>query len=527
MSNSRSTVNPWIVAVAVVVPTFMEVLDTTIANVALRYIAGGLSAAESDAEWVITSYLAANAVVLPISGWLSDRLGRRNYFIGSIALFTTASFFCGVASSIEELVLFRVIQGVAGGGLQPSTQGILLDEFPKEKQGLGMTLFGIAALLAPIVGPTLGGYITDHYSWRWVFLINIPVGVAAVLFCYAVVSDPPYLIEERKKMIKKGARFDLIGLGLLVTAVACWETVLSKGQEWNWLADAYWRLQPVAVVMLLAVVGFVAWELTCKNPVVNLRPLGDRNFVVAVAITACAYGILYGQSTTLPAMLQRLFGYDATYSGLVLSPAGVFSVALLPVVGFLLGKGTDARWLIGPGLVIMALGNYWYANLNLEVSPWQIVWPRVITIVGLSLLFAPLNVAAYASVPRELQGAAVGLLSLFRNEGGSVGTSIAQAAQERRYQFHTERLGEYLDPLNPALAAYRDPLAQYFTQRNGDAVLSQRMAMQVVENVREKQATSLAYFDVFWLFAVLAAILVPMVLLMRHAVKKEGAPVGE
>ncbi len=523
---AKPPVNPWLVAVAVVVPTFMEVLDTTIANVALRYIAGGLSAAQTDAEWVITSYLAANAVVLPLSGWLSNRLGRRNYFLGSIALFTLASFACGVATSLDQLILFRVVQGVAGGGLQPSTQGILLDSFPENKQGQAMTLFGVAALVAPIVGPTLGGWITDNYSWRWVFLINVPFGSLALAACYLVVRDPPAMVEARAKLLAQPFRFDLLGLGLLVLAVAAWEVCLSKGQEWNWLADAYWRFQPAALLFAVCLVGLVARELTTANPVVNLRPLADRNFLAASVIGACAYGVLYGQTTTLPGMLQTLFGYDATHSGLVLSPAGVFSVALLPVVGLLLGKGTDARWLIMAGLAVMAAGNYWFANLNLDIGPWQVVWPRVVTIVGLSLLFAPLNVAAYKTVPPELRGAAVGLLALFRNEGGSVGTSVAQTIQERRDQFHTLRLGEYLDPFNPALAAYRAQLGAYFGTQTGDPALSDRMAMQVVGNLRQQQAASLAYFDVFWTAAILALALVPLVLLMRRAAAEKGTHVA-
>ena len=273
MADGKSAVNPWLVAVAVVVPTFMEVLDTTIANVALRYIAGGLSAAQTDAEWVITSYLAANAIVLPISGWLSNRLGRRNYFLGSIAVFTLASLACGVATSLNELILFRVIQGLAGGGLQPSTQGILLDSFPANKQGQAMTLFGIAALVAPIVGPTLGGWITDNYSWRWVFLINVPFGGLALAACAAVVTDPPAMVAARAKLRGQPLRFDFIGLGLLVLVMATWETCLSKGQEWNGLADAYWRFQPAAAVFVVALVALVVRELTTANPVVNLRPL--------------------------------------------------------------------------------------------------------------------------------------------------------------------------------------------------------------------------------------------------------------
>ena len=258
---SREGVNPWFVAAAVIVPTFMEVLDTTIAVVALRYIAGGLSATVDDGEWVITSYLAANAIILPITGWLSVRFGRRNYFLFSILVFTIASALCGMATSLNQLILFRVIQGLAGGGLQPNSQGALLDAFPAEKQGTAMTLFGLAALVAPVVGPTLGGWITDDYSWRWVFYINVPIGLVAFAACHAVVHDPDYLTAERAEQTRQSSRFDSIGLSLLVITMVCWEVMLSKGEEWNWLADAYGRIQPLALLFVVGLGGLIFWEL--------------------------------------------------------------------------------------------------------------------------------------------------------------------------------------------------------------------------------------------------------------------------
>src|ERR1700690_3488906 len=252
---SRPAVNYWVVALVVVVPTFMEILDTTIANVALRYIAGGLSAAQTDADWVITSYLAANAIVLPITGWLSAHLGRRNYFLLSIAVFTLASGLCGMAGSLSQLILFRVIQGLAGGGLQPCSQGVLLDAFPREKQGTAMTLFGLAAIIAPVVGPTLGGWITDSYSWRWVFLINVPVGLLAFGACYAMLRDPEYLTAQRAVLRKRPFSFDGVGLSLLVIVIVCWEVTLSKGQEWDWLGDPFWRVQTLAILFVVGLVG--------------------------------------------------------------------------------------------------------------------------------------------------------------------------------------------------------------------------------------------------------------------------------
>jgi DHA2 family multidrug resistance protein len=519
-------INPWVVAAAVVIPTFMEVLDTTIANVALRYIAGGLSAPVTDSEWVITSYLAANAIILPMSGWISARLGRRNYFLLSITIFTLASALCGMAQSLNMLIACRVLQGLAGGGLQPSSQGVLLDAFPPEKQGAAQTLFGIAALLAPVVGPTLGGYITDNYGWRWIFYLNIPVGLLALVFCSAVVVDPDYLKEQRAKLRASPTRFDLLGLCLLSMTMVCWEVMLSKGQEWDWLGDPFFRIQTLLVLFVVGLLGLIYRELRIANPLVNFRTLRDRNFRACCIIIFCTFGVLYANTTTLPGMLQSLFGYDATTSGLVLSPAGLFAVVVLLIVGMLLARGVDARWLMIAGLITVGVGNYWMSVLNLAISPWQVVWPRVVVIMGLSMLFAPLNVAAFMYIPREMRGAAVGLLALLRNEGGSVGTSVAQTIQERREQFHILRLNENLDTLNPAVTQTLANGQRFFLQNTGDGSLSRQLTLKVLENTRNQQASSLAYFDVFWFCAALSIVLVFLIFLMRPSAAKKGEHVS-
>ncbi|WFU73396.1 DHA2 family efflux MFS transporter permease subunit [Bradyrhizobium sp. CB2312] len=525
-SRSRTDINPWLVAAIVVVPTFMEVLDTTIALVALRYIAGGLSATVDDGEWVITSYLAANAIILPITGWLSARLGRRNYFLLSIAVFTLASGACGLATSLGQLIVFRVLQGLAGGGLQPSSQGVLLDAFPAEKQGVAMTLFGLAALLAPVVGPTLGGWITDSYSWRWVFYINVPVGLAAFAACYALLRDPDYLVRERTELRRQPVRFDGLGLSLLVVVMVCWEVMLSKGQEWDWFRDPFWRVQTLASLFTFGLVALIFWELRHPAPVVNLRPLRERNFAACCFIIFCAFAVLYAASTSLPALLQSLFGYDALSAGLVMSPAGFGALLAMPFVGRALGRGADARLLLAAGLTIMAAANYWMSQMNLDISPRQVVWPRVVLVFGLSMCFAPANVAAYLYVPPGLRGAAVGLLSLLRNEGGSVGTSLAQTVQERRDQFHILRLGESLDSFNANVASFLDQARTIFLQQTGDASAAQQLAWQALENLRQQQASSLAYFDVFLLLAI--AVLAPLltVLLMKRSVAEKGARIG-
>jgi MFS transporter, DHA2 family, multidrug resistance protein len=504
----------------------MEVLDTTIANVALRYIAGGLSAPVSDSEWVITSYLAANAIILPISGWLAIRLGRRNYFLLSIAVFTGASALCGMATSLIMLIEARVLQGLAGGGLQPSSQGVLLDAFPPERQGTAMTLFGMAALLAPVVGPTLGGYITDNYEWRWIFYLNVPVGLLALLMCSRVVVDPEYLQVQRAAARRQRQPFDLVGLGLLTLAMVSWEVVLSKGQEWDWLGDPFLRVQTLLVLFVVSLVALILRQLRIANPLINFRTLSDRNFRSCCIIIFCAYGVLYANTTILPALLQSLFGYDATTSGLVLSPSGVAAVTMLFVVGLLLGRGLDARYLMAAGLLAMAAGNFWMSRMNLDIGPWQWVWPRVVVIAGVGLLFAPLNLAAFLYIPPQLRAAAVGLLALLRNEGGSVGTSVANTVQERREQFHVLRLNEKLDALYPAVQQWFEQGREFFMQITGDPVRSYQMALRSLQELRDRQAAALAYFAVFWSSAVVAALLVFLVLLMRRSVAEKGAHVG-
>ena len=504
----------------------MEVLDTTIAVVALRYIAGGLSATVDDGEWVITSYLAANAIILPITGWLIARLGRRNYFLLSIAVFTLASGLCGMTTSLSQLILFRVLQGLAGGGLQPSSQGVLLDAFPAERQGMAMTLFGLAALIAPVVGPTLGGWITDSYSWRWVFLINVPVGLLAFGACAITLRDPEYLAAQRKELRKQPFSFDGVGLSLLVIVIVCWEVTLSKGQEWDWLGDPFWRVQALVILFVAGLAGLMFWELRHPSPVVNFRPLRERNFTACCLIIFCAYAVLYASSTALPALLQSLFGYDALNAGLVMSPAGIFAVIAMPFVGRALGLGTDARWVIVAGLLTMAAGSYWMSQMNLDISPGEAVWPRVVLIVGIAMCFAPANMAAYLYTPLALRGAAVGLLSLLRNEGGSVGTSLAQTVQERRDQFHSLRLGEWLDPFNAATRSFLDQASEPFLQQTGDPVTSQQLALQALANLRQQQASALAYFDVFWVLAVVMVALVFAVLLMKRSVAEKGARIG-
>jgi DHA2 family multidrug resistance protein len=523
---SRRAINHWVVAFVVVLPTFMEILDTTIANVALRYIAGGLAAAQSDSDWVITSYLAANAIVLPITGWLSAHLGRRRYFLLSIAVFTLASAACGFATSLEEMILFRIIQGLAGGGLQPSSQGILMDAFPPEKQGTAMTLFGVAAILGPIVGPTLGGWLCVNYDWRYIFLINVPIGIFSLLAGHFVVEDPDYIKQEVAESRRQPLNFDFIGLGVLSLVMSCWEIMLSKGQEWDWYNDPFWRVQTLLVLFVGGLGFLIIHELRIENPIINFRCLKDRNLSLSCVIMFFAFAVVYCSCIALPSLLQGLFGYDALRSGMMMSPAGVSSLIAMVVAGALMGRQADARWLVLSGLIIMAVASYARSQMNLQIGPWQVIWPHMLVMLGIGLVFAPISVAAYKYVPPELRGAAVGLLSLLRTEGGSVGTSMSKIIQDRRDQFHLSRIVETLTPLNSHVREFMKNSSAFFFQRVGDPVRSQLLGLQSLDDLRQQQAAAFAYFDVFFVCAVVSLALVVLVPLMKRSVAEPGERIG-
>jgi DHA2 family multidrug resistance protein len=521
IATRRPAVNPWVIALTVTLATFMEVLDTSIANVSLGHIAGSLSASHEESTWALTSYLVANAIVLPMSGWLSGLMGRKRFYMTCVFLFTVSSALCGMATSLGQLVFFRVLQGAGGGGLQPSEQGILLDTFPAHKRGMAMAVYGMAILVAPIMGPTLGGWITDNYSWRWIFYINIPVGCVSLVLSGWLVEDPPYLKAERAARRGRPRRIDAFGLGLIALGLGALEIVYDRGQTEDWLGSPFIvRLIVIAVICLVAA---VAWELWHPEPIVNLRLLKDRNFRYSSLVIYCVFAVLYGSTVALPQMLQTLFGYSATRAGLVLSPGGLVTMAVMPVVGILLGKRVDARWLIMGGLAFLGAGSLWMSTLNLGVSPGQVIVPRCIQVTGMGMIFAPINTAAYMYLPREQSNNATGLFNLIRNEGSSLGVAVVNTLLVRRSQFHRSRLVEHIHPLNPLADEVLGGMSRMAEAGGYDPVTARHMGFGMLDRLVQQHSLALSYFDLFWVFGVAALASIPLVLLMRRSVAEKGA----
>ena len=509
--------NPWIIALVVTMGTFMEVLDTSIANVALPHIAGALSASQDESTWVLTSYLVANAIILPISGWISSVLGRKSFYLISVVLFTVFSAAGGIAPTLGLLVVFRVLQGLAGGGLQPSVQAILADAFPGEKRGMAMAVYTVAILVAPVLGPTLGGWITDNYSWRWIFYINIPVGLLCAFFTRLVLQDPPHLTAAR--LLRKGQklRIDGTGLALISIGLASLEIVLDKGQELDWFGSTV--IAWCAGIAVVALAGAIWWELRIKNPVVNLRLLKERNFLFCCTIVLGLYTALYATTFLLPQFMQELLGYNATNAGLAVSPAGLVTMVEVPIVGWLLSRGSDARRLIAAGILTITAGTYWLSLANLDVAESNLIWPRVVQILGLGLTTVPLSTIMFRFLPADQSSNAAGIYALVRNEGGSIGIALSSTFLQRMAQAHQTYLGANLNASSRAV--------QQATQAVGAAqgfgpADSGYASMTTLYGRLQQQAMLLAYMDQYRMFAYLLLALVPMVLLLKRPPRLVG-----
>jgi MFS transporter, DHA2 family, multidrug resistance protein len=509
-------VNPWLIAGAVMLPTFMEVLDTSIAAVALPYIAGSLSATNDEATWVLTSYLVANAVILPASGWFSERFGRKRFLLVCIVIFTVASFACGSSTSLTMILIARAIQGAGGGALQPLSQAILLESFPPEKRGQAMAAFGFGVVVAPVLGPTLGGWLTETYSWRWAFYINIPVGILAVLLISRLIQDPPYIREA------KPGKLDGIGLGLLAVWLGCMQVILDKGQEDDWFGAVWIRW--AALIMVVGFVMFLVRELRREKPLVNLKILKDRNFGVGCLQIFLFGAVVYGMVTILPLFYQELLGYTALSSGIVVAPRGIGAIFAMPLVG-VMAAHVDNRKLIAIGFAGAGICNLWLGTANLAIGPNSMFWAITLTGFFVGFVFVPLATVAVGTLRIEQMGNASGIYNLFRNVGGSVGISVVNTLVARHEQLHRTELSHSLSLQNPvlhqAIARLQELMAYH-----ADAVTALDRAHKLVENLLNQQAALWSYVDDFRYLAILCFLSAPIAFALRRVARRPGQVAG-
>jgi DHA2 family multidrug resistance protein len=501
----RPAVNPWIIAVSVMLATFMEVLDTSVANVSLPHIAGSLAASNEEALWVLTSYLVANAIVLPAAGWFAGRFGRTRFLTACIAVFTLASLVAGAATSLGMMIVARIVQGAGGGALQPLAQAVLLESFPPRRRGVAMAVYGMGVVVAPIVGPTLGGWITDNYSWRWIFYINLPVGLLAVFMTQTFVEDPPYLRTGAHR------RIDYLGFGLMALWLAALQIVLDKGQEVDWFA-APW-LRALAAVSVVALVGFVVRELRTAEPIVQLRILRDRNFAVGLLLITVMGAVLYASISLLPLFLQTLMGYPALQSGLAVSPRGLGALAAMLVVGRLVSR-VDGRWLIATGFTGLAISTSMLGRLTLDVGMRSIVVPNIVSGLAMGFIFVPLTTMALGTLPNQQIGNATGLYNLMRNIGGSFGIAITTTLLARSAQRAQALLVGHLSPDNPIYREQLQALTALLAPQLGAGAAERATAIMYERLLR--QAMLVAYVDTFRLIALVCLACAPLALLFRR-----------
>jgi DHA2 family multidrug resistance protein len=509
-------VNPWLVTVSVMLPTFMEVLDTAIASVALPYIAGSLSATNSEATWVLTSYLVANAVILPASNWFARRFGRKRFLLICVTIFTIASFFCGAAPSLSVILLARVLQGAGGGALQPLSQSILLESFPPEKRSMSMAAYGLGIVVAPVLGPTLGGWLTDTFSWRYAFYINIPVGILAFILITRFIHDPPYI-----KNAKVGA-FDNIGFGLLIVWTGCLQVVLDKGQEDDWFAATWVRCAVAALVV--ALIGWIWRSWTKKNGLVDLHVLKDRNFRTGCFLIALLGMCIYITIAILPLYYQEVLGYTAFTAGLVVGPRGIGSFIGSPVIG-ILGSRIDNRKLLSAGFIGFGVCALFFGTVNLDIGPFTLLIPITLTGFALSFVFVPLATMSTSTIPREEMGNATGLFNMLRNIGGSIGIAMATTALIRRAALHQTEIGANLGPSNPILQQKSAALAGYLGHQFGRAQ-GRPGSMGMLYGLMQQQSALLAYVDVFRWTAILAFFCAGAVWLFKKPIQHAAPPPG-
>jgi DHA2 family multidrug resistance protein len=520
--------NRWVVALTVTLATFMEVLDTSIANVALPHIAGGLGASSDEATWVLTSYLVANAVILPMSAYLTTFIGRKRFYMICVLLFGISSALCGLAPSLPLLIFFRVLQGMGGGGLAPSEQAILADTFEPKDRGKAFAIYGIAVVCAPAIGPTLGGYITDNFDWRWIFFINVPVAIVSLFLTNRIVEDPPHIVKEVKEMQRKGLNLDFTGFLLLAVGFGSLEFVLDKGQEDDWFGS---RLITTFVALCISsLILLVLWEMRQirmgHKPVLDLTLFKGRNFAVAFSLMFVLGFCLFGSTVLIPQFVQSMLGYTAEQAGLVISPGGFGIILLMPLVGFLVSK-VDARLLVAYGFISCSVALFAMLNLNLDVSYSYVAWLRVFQASGLAFLFVPISTISFAGVPPGKNNDVSGLTNLARNIGGSVGTAFLVTVLARRAQYHQHRLGDHLTPTTLSLLNDSNVMARYLHDKSGMAysmVQGRSLAQGTVMRQLVMHSTMLAYLDVIKCFAIAMGMMVPIIFLMTKV--KGGRGMG-
>jgi DHA2 family multidrug resistance protein len=497
--------NKWLVAVTVMLPTIIQIVDTSVVNVSLDHIRGSLSAGIDESTWAITSYLAANAIIIPMTGWLSRLFGRKRYLLFSISLFTISSFLCGIAWNIQILVFFRVIQGLGGGGLQPVSQAILLETFPRQQHGMAMAIFGMGIMFGPIIGPLLGGWITDNWSWHWIFFVNVPIGIISILMVLSFIVDPPYLERTRMKI-------DYWGIAFLSVGVGCLQIVLDKGQREDWLSSTFiiW----LSLISLFSLGLFVLIELYSKTPIVNLRIFGNRSFTMGNLIMFCAYFNLFASIVLLPIYLQSLMGYTSFLAGLVLCPGGIASMIAMPIAGKLVNK-ISPRALLASGIAVASYSVHLMAQFNLQASLEAIIWPRIVMGFGLGFLFIPLQILSLSRIAKEKMGNATSIFNLLRNLGGSFGVAFVTTLLVRRAQFHQNHLAEHLTIFDPNLQLALSQISRFLQERGFANSLPNHGGLGLIYNQLLRQASMLSFNDAFYLLSAMMVLILPLVLLMR------------
>jgi DHA2 family multidrug resistance protein len=515
--------NRWIIALVVTLATFMELLDTSIANVSLPHIAGGLGTSYDESTWVLTSYLVSNAIVLPMSAWLSRVFGRKRYYMMCVGFFTVTSFLCGLAPSLGILILARILQGVAGGGLAPVEQAILVDTFPPEERSSAFGLYSMAIVIAPAIGPPLGGWITDNFSWRWVFFINIPIGIISLILSSRMVKDPPAFVEEVKGARRAGKlRIDHIGIGLIALGLGCLEVVLDRGQRDDWFGSH--SITTFFVIAVTSLVLAIWWELRHRDPVVELRLLGNRNFAIACGMFFLFGFLIFGSTALIPEMLQSIYGYDATNAGLVLMPGALVAAALAPVVARLMRK-VSSKVLAAFAFITLAASMWHFANLSLAASYRTETWARVYQGFALAFLFIPVSQIAYSYLPADKNNKASSIMNLFRNLGGDFGISFVTTMLARREQFHQHVLVSHLSAADAPVRNTISSLGGYLANQGVSTPDGIKQAYGMMANAMSQQAAMLSFLDCFWLLGFVAIIGLPLALMVKRFAAAR-APVG-